>query len=100
MKLITDYAYNNEGKKALIGYWLEAENETEEHQLNSIRNQIFFGLPENGTKPQYAGRHDNKETDNVKSLGWIIPNNITRYNNGEICTKELSEYTDYYIKHQ
>lgn len=91
MKLITDYAYTNDHKEYLIGYWFEAENEMEEKQLSIIRNQIFFGLNEFGTYPKYAGRIDNKSTNLVKAIGYEVPANVKRI--GQTVIDNLSDYT-------
>ena len=95
MKLITDYAYTNDHKKYLIGYWFEAENEMEEKQLSIIRNQIFFGLDEFGTYPKYAGRIDNKSTNLVKAIGYEVPANVKRI--GQAVIDNPSDYTKEHI---
>lgn len=91
MKLIMDYAKNSENKKALVGWFFEAENEQEEHDLGWIRDHIFWGMTEKGTSPKYSGRYDNEETGNTKGIGYEIPLNVKRCLTGELSYDEMSE---------
>lgn len=91
MKLIMDYAKNSENKKALVGWWFEAENEQEEHDLSWIRDYIFFGMSKRGTIPKYSGRYENEETGDTKGIGYEIPLNVKRCLMGELSTGEMSE---------
>lgn len=91
MKLIMDYARNGENKKVLVGWWFEAENEQEEHDLSWIRDYIFWGMPEHGTNPKYCGRYDNEETGKTKGIGYEIPLNVKHCLTGELSTDEMNE---------
>ena len=94
MKLIIDYSATSNRIKHILGYWFEAENTEEEEALSIIRNQIFFGLQDNDTKPVYAGRIDDKDTQLVKAIGYEVPANVKTYLKGKsVAIPELSEYT-------
>lgn len=97
MKLIIDYTYTKDHKKHILGYWFEAENTEEEESLSYIRNQIFFGIQDNGTKPKYAGRVDDKDTQLVKAIGYEIPANVKSVLNKEEIVRDCSEYTKEHI---
>lgn len=99
MKLIIDYSANySNRKKYILGYWFEAENAEEEEALSIIRKQIFFGLEADNTKPKYAGRIDDKDTQLVKAIGYEIPANVRSYLKGNsVAVLELSEYTKTHI---
>ena len=97
MKIIADYGINKEGKKALVGYTFEAENADEENVLSSIRDYIFWGDDEEGTRPKYEGRYDNEESGLVKGLMFEIPANMARCISGELDTKNLSERRKFHI---
>lgn len=91
MKLIAEYGINKEGKKALVGYTFEAETIEEQAILSSIWDFTFFGLPEIGTKPKYAGRYNDKDTRLVKGLSYEIPKNVARCLNGELDMSQMTE---------
>ena len=93
MKLIVDYIYTKNRKKHILGYWFEAENTEEEENLSAVRKQIFFGLSDNDTKPKYAGRVDDKDTQLVKAIGYKVPAYVRNYLKGDSVAKNLSEYT-------
>lgn len=101
MKLIIDYTYTVDHKKHILGYWFEAENKEEEENLSIVRDQIFFGLKDNGTYPMYAGRINDEETQLVKAIGYEIPNNVKNFSkdiksynlNQNDLSELISEYT-------
>lgn len=60
MKLIQ----TNRDNKILIEF--AAETEEEHKVLNNLRDHFFFGFPEDGTYPEYAGKKSDEK--NVLSI--------------------------------
>jgi hypothetical protein len=52
-----------------VGWTITAEKLEDNNTLNSMRDLQFWGLDDTAIK--YAGRIDESDSDNVKTLRWI-----------------------------
>lgn len=52
-----------------VGWTITAENEEDNRTLNTMRDLQFWGLDDESV--DYAGRIDDSDSDNVKTLLWI-----------------------------
>ena len=84
MLLKTEYAFNQKGERALVGFKFEAENQIERQQLSSIRNHYFFGLSEEN-QPEYSGQEFDDTEHLTKAIMFDIPKNMKRYMTGELA---------------
>lgn len=82
MKLNCVYALNSEGKRALLGYEMLAENEQEVNDMNWIRDYLFDGGV--NVSPEYAGRSSVEGSDDTNGLMFEIPTNARRLAIGKL----------------